>query len=110
MRPPFAAIKGLYGCPTVVNNVEPLANLPHIVNRGVDWYRSHGTEKSPGTKIFSLVGKVKNSGLVEVPMGISLGTLVEGIGGGVPGQGRLKAVQTGGPSGGIITYELRDIT
>jgi NADH-quinone oxidoreductase subunit F len=110
VRPPYPVEEGLWNRPTVINNVETWANVPHIVNMGADSYTNLGVPQSTGTKIFSLVGKVKNSGLVEVPMGISLGTLVEGIGGGVPGQGRFKAVQTGGPSGGIIPYELRDIT
>jgi NADP-reducing hydrogenase subunit HndC len=109
-RPPYPAQKGLWGRPTVINNVETWANVPHIIDRGAKWYAGLGVPHSTGTKIFSLVGKVKNTGLVEVPMGISLGRLVEEIGGGVPGQGRFKAVQTGGPSGGIIPYALKDMT
>jgi NADP-reducing hydrogenase subunit HndC len=107
-RPPYPAQQGLWGRPTIINNVETWANVPHIIARGAEWYGGVGVPHSTGTKIFSLVGKVKNTGLVEVPMGISLGTLVEEIGGGVPGQGRFKAVQTGGPSGGIIPYELKE--
>jgi NADP-reducing hydrogenase subunit HndC len=109
-RPPYPAQKGLWNRPTVINNVETWANVPHIIDHGAQWYSSVGVSHSTGTKIFSLVGKVKNTGLVEVPMGISLGTLVEEIGGGVPGQDRFKAVQTGGPSGGIIPYELKELT
>ncbi len=108
-RPPYPAQQGLWGRPTVINNVETWANIPHIIAQGAEWYTGVGVARSTGTKIFSLVGKVKNHGLVEVPMGISLGTLVEEIGGGVPGQAHFKAVQTGGPSGGIVPYELKDI-
>ncbi len=107
-RPPFPAQEGLWGRPTIINNVETWANVPHIIDQGAEWYSKLGVSNSTGTKIFSLVGKVKNNGLVEVPMGISLGRLVEEIGGGVPGQERFKAVQTGGPSGGIIPYELKE--
>jgi NADH-quinone oxidoreductase subunit F len=107
-RPPYPAQEGLWGRPTIINNVETWANVPHIIARGAEWYADLGVFHSTGTKIFSLVGKVKNTGLVEVPMGISLGTLVEEIGGGVPGQRRFKAVQTGGPSGGIIPYEIKE--
>jgi NADH:ubiquinone oxidoreductase subunit F (NADH-binding)/(2Fe-2S) ferredoxin/NAD-dependent dihydropyrimidine dehydrogenase PreA subunit len=108
-RPPFPAQEGLWGRPTIINNVETWANVPHIIEKGSGWYARLGVPHSTGTKIFSLVGKVKNTGLVEVPMGISLGSLVEEIGGGVPGQTRFKAVQTGGPSGGIIPYELKEV-
>ena len=107
-RPPYPSQEGLWGRPTIINNVETWANIPHIIARGAQWYAGVGVPHSTGTKIFSLVGKVKNTGLVEVPMGISLGTLVEEIGGGVPGQDRFKAVQTGGPSGGIIPYQLKE--
>ncbi|MGC2432157.1 MAG: NADH-ubiquinone oxidoreductase-F iron-sulfur binding region domain-containing protein [Desulfobaccales bacterium] len=107
-RPPFPAQEGLWGRPTIINNVETWANVPHIIDRGAEWYAKLGVSHSTGTKIFSLVGKVKNNGLVEVPMGISLGRLVDEIGGGVPGQERFKAVQTGGPSGGIIPYDLKE--
>jgi NADH:ubiquinone oxidoreductase subunit F (NADH-binding)/(2Fe-2S) ferredoxin/NAD-dependent dihydropyrimidine dehydrogenase PreA subunit len=110
VRPPYPAEQGLWGRPTVINNVETWANVRHIIHMGAETYANLGVPHSTGTKIFSLVGKVKNSGLVEVPMGISLGTLVEEIGGGVPGQAHFKAVQTGGPSGGIVPYELKDIT
>ncbi|MFH1594950.1 MAG: NADH-ubiquinone oxidoreductase-F iron-sulfur binding region domain-containing protein [Pseudomonadota bacterium] len=109
-RPPFPAQEGLWKRPTVINNVETWANVPHIIDKGAQWYANLGVPHSTGTKIFSLVGKVRNTGLVEVPMGISLGTLVEEIGGGVPGQGQFKAVQTGGPSGGIVPYALKDIS
>jgi len=108
-RPPFPAQKGLWGHPTNINNVETWANVPIIIMRGADWYASIGTEKSKGTKIFSLVGKVNNTGLVEVPMGISLNKLVYDIGGGIIGGKGLKAVQTGGPSGGMIPKELMDL-
>lgn len=109
-RPPYPVEQGLWQRPTVINNVETWANVPHIIDKGAEWYAGLGVPHSTGTKIFALVGKVKNSGLVEVPMGVSLGTLVEEIGGGVPGQARFKAVQTGGPSGGIIPYALKDVT
>jgi len=108
-RPPFPAQKGLWGHPTNINNVETWANVPIIIMRGADWYASIGTEKSKGTKIFSLVGKVNNTGLVEVPMGISLRKLVFDIGGGIIGGKELKAVQSGGPSGGMIPKELMDL-
>ncbi|HZE22087.1 MAG TPA: NADH-quinone oxidoreductase subunit F, partial [Desulfobaccales bacterium] len=108
-RPPYPAQQGLWNRPSVINNVETWANVPHIIHQGAEWYAGLGVPHSTGTKIFSLVGKVKNTGLVEVPMGISLNAILEEIGGGVPGQGRFKAVQTGGPSGGIIPYELKDI-
>jgi NADH:ubiquinone oxidoreductase subunit F (NADH-binding)/(2Fe-2S) ferredoxin/Pyruvate/2-oxoacid:ferredoxin oxidoreductase delta subunit len=100
--------KGVWSKPTCLNNVETLANVPVIINRGADWYSGIGTEGSKGTKIFSLVGKVNNTGLVEVPMGISLRDIVYGIGGGVPEGKKLKAVQTGGPSGGCIPERLLD--
>jgi NADP-reducing hydrogenase subunit HndC len=101
--------KGLWGKPTCLNNVETWANVPLIVNRGADWFRSMGTETSKGTKIFSLVGKVKNSGLVEVPMGITLRDIVFKIGGGVPKGKKFKGVQTGGPSGGVLPESLLDL-
>ena len=107
-RPPYPSQQGLWNRPTVINNVETWANVPHIIEQGAQWYADLGVSHSTGTKIFSLVGKVRNTGLVEVPMGITLGTLVEEIGGGVPGQERFKAVQTGGPSGGIIPYDLKE--
>jgi NADH-quinone oxidoreductase subunit F len=108
-KPPYPAEKGLWGKPTNINNVETWSNIPLIINRGADWYASIGTEKSKGTKIFSLVGKVNNTGLVEVPMGISLRDVVFKIGGGVPAGRQFKAVQTGGPSGGLIPERLLDL-
>jgi NADH:ubiquinone oxidoreductase subunit F (NADH-binding) len=101
--------RGLWGRPTNLNNVETWANVPHIVLRGADWYRSIGTEGSKGTKIFSLVGKVNNTGLVEVPMGTTLREIVFGAGGGVPGGKKFKAVQTGGPSGGCLPAAKLDV-
>ena len=108
-RPPYPVEEGLWDRPTVINNVETWANVPYIIDHGAQFYAGVGVPHSTGTKIFSLVGKVKNSGLVEVPMGITLGDIVEKIGGGVPGKTRFKAVQTGGPSGGIIPYELKEL-
>jgi len=101
--------KGLWGQPTVLNNVETWANVPVIIEKGADWYSSIGTEKSKGTKVFSLVGKVKNTGLIEVPMGTTLREIIFEIGGGITGGKRFKAVQTGGPSGGCIPEELLDL-
>jgi len=101
-RPPYPAQAGLWGQPTVINNVETLANVPVIIDRGAAWFSSIGTATSKGTKIFSLVGKVNNSGLIEVPMGLTLREIVEDVGGGIPDGKQLKAVQTGGPSGGCI--------
>ena len=101
-RPPFPAVSGLWGCPTNINNVETWANVPPIINRGADWFASIGTEKSKGTKVFALTGKVNNTGLVEVPMGISLGEIIFDIGGGIPKGKEFKAVQTGGPLGGCL--------
>jgi NADH:ubiquinone oxidoreductase subunit F (NADH-binding)/Pyruvate/2-oxoacid:ferredoxin oxidoreductase delta subunit len=101
--------RGLRGRPTVLNNVETWANVPLIIDRGADWYAGVGTEGSKGTKIFSLVGKVNNTGLVEVPMGATLREIIFDIGGGIPGGKRFKAVQTGGPSGGCIPEELLDL-
>jgi NADH:ubiquinone oxidoreductase subunit F (NADH-binding)/ferredoxin len=100
---------GLWDQPTTLNNVETWANVPIIINRGVDWYASIGTSGSKGTKIFSLVGKINNTGLVEVPMGITLRQIVYDIGGGIPGDKRFKAIQTGGPSGGCIPESLLDL-
>ena len=100
---------GLWEEPTNLNNVETWANVPLIINEGVDWYTDIGTENSKGTKIFSLVGKVSNTGLVEVPMGITIREIVYDIGGGIPGDGKFKAIQTGGPSGGCIPESLIDI-
>jgi NADP-reducing hydrogenase subunit HndC len=107
-RPPYPAEKGLWGRPTIINNVETWANVPLIMEKGAGWYAGLGVPTSTGTKIFSLVGKLKNTGMIEVPMGITLAQIVEEIGGGVPGQDRFKAVQTGGPSGGCIPYELKN--
>lgn len=108
-KPPFPAQKGLWGSPTVINNVETLANIPYIMRNGAQWFAKYGTEKSKGTKVFALTGKVKNSGLIEVPMGIKLSEIVFDIGGGIEGDRQLKAVQTGGPSGGCIPLDMMDI-
>ncbi|MDP3001907.1 MAG: NADH-quinone oxidoreductase subunit NuoF [Bacteroidales bacterium] len=108
-RPPFPAQSGIWGCPTVINNVETWATIPVIINRGADWFSKIGTETSKGTKIFSLVGKINNAGLIEVPMGITLKEIVYDIGGGIPDNKKFKAVQTGGPSGGCIPYSMIDI-
>jgi NADH-quinone oxidoreductase subunit F len=102
-------IKGLWNRPSVLNNVETWANVPLIVNKGADWFTSIGTESSKGTKIFSLVGKITNTGLVEVPMGMTLRDIIYKIGGGIPAGKKFKAVQTGGPSGGCIPGELLDL-
>ena len=107
-RPPFPAVKGLFGKPTILNNVETLANIPQIILKGADWFASIGTEKSKGTKVFALGGKINNTGLVEIPMGTTLRTIVEEIGGGIPGGKQFKAAQTGGPSGGCIPASLID--
>ena len=107
-RPPFPAVKGLFGQPTVLNNVETYANIPQIILKGVDWFTSMGTEKSKGTKVFALGGKITNTGLVEVPMGTTLREVIEEIGGGIPNGKKFKAAQTGGPSGGCIPAELID--
>jgi NADH:ubiquinone oxidoreductase subunit F (NADH-binding)/(2Fe-2S) ferredoxin len=107
-KPPFPANKGLWGKPTIINNVETLANIPQIINNGSDWFRSFGTEKSPGTKVFALGGKINNTGLVEVPMGTTLREVIYDIGGGCPNGKAFKAVQTGGPSGGCLTAEHLD--
>ena len=107
-RPPFPAVKGLFAVPTILNNVETYANIPRIILNGADWFASMGTEKSKGTKVFCLVGKINNTGLVEIPMGTTLRTVVEDIGGGVPNGKKFKAAQTGGPSGGCIPAELID--
>ena len=101
-RPPYPAELGLWGCPTLINNVETYANIPVILREGAEWFASIGTEKSKGTKVFALTGKVKNSGLIEVPMGITIREIVENIGGGATEGSTIKAVQTGGPSGGCI--------
>lgn len=106
-RPPYPAQSGLWECPTLINNVETLANIAPIIRQGAEWYASIGTEKSKGTKIFALTGKIRNNGLIEVPMGITLREIVEDMGGGIP-DGQVKAVQTGGPSGGCIPASLLD--
>ncbi len=101
-RPPFPAVKGLFGKPTVINNVETYANICQIIRKGADWFKATGTETSTGTKVFALGGKIKHTGLVEVPMGITLREIIYDIGGGIPGGKKFKAAQTGGPSGGCI--------
>ncbi|MEQ8381647.1 MAG: NADH-quinone oxidoreductase subunit NuoF [Coleofasciculus sp. A1-SPW-01] len=106
-RPPYPAQSGLWGCPTLINNVETFANIAVIIREGAEWYANIGTEKSKGTKVFALTGKIRNNGLIEVPMGITLREIVEEMGGGVP-DGEVKAVQTGGPSGGCIPASLLD--
>ena len=108
-RPPFPAEKGLFQKPTILNNVETYANIPQIILKGADWFASMGTEKSKGTKVFALGGKIHNTGLVEVPMGTTLRTVIEEIGGGIPNGKKFKAAQTGGPSGGCIPAEHMDI-
>ena len=108
-RPPFPAQKGLFGKPTILNNVETYANIPQIILHGAEWFASMGTEKSKGTKVFALGGKIKNTGLVEIPMGTTLREVVEEIGGGIPNSKKFKAAQTGGPSGGCIPKEHFDI-
>ena len=107
-RPPFPAIKGLFGKPTLLNNVETYANVPKIILNGATWYNKIGTETSKGTKVFALGGNISNVGLVEVPMGTTLREIVYDIGGGIPGQKRFKAAQTGGPSGGCIPAHYLD--
>ena len=108
-RPPYPAESGLWGKPTNINNVETWATVPAIINRGADWFSSIGTESSKGTKVFSLVGKINNTGLVEVPMGITLREIIYDIGGGIPKNKKFKAIQTGGPSGGCIPASLLDL-
>ena len=107
-RPPYPAVKGLFGKPTTENNVETFANIPAIIRNGADWFASMGTEKSKGTKVFALGGKIKNTGLVEVPMGTTLRDVIYEIGGGIPNGKKFKAAQTGGPSGGCIPASLMD--
>ena len=107
-RPPFPAVKGLFGKPTMLNNVETYANVAQIILKGADWFASMGTEKSKGTKVFALGGKINNTGLVEVPMGTPLRTIIYDIGGGIPNGKKFKAVQTGGPSGGCLPAQLLD--
>ena len=108
-RPPFPAVKGLFESPTILNNVETWANIPQIIINGPKWFASMGTEKSKGTKVFALGGKINNTGLVEIPMGTTLRTVIEDIGGGIPNGKKFKAAQTGGPSGGCIPAEHFDI-
>ncbi|WP_275066497.1 NuoF family protein [Acidisarcina polymorpha] len=108
-RPPYPAMSGLFGSPTLINNVETFANVPPILRNGADWYSSIGADKSKGTKVFALTGRIANTGLIEVPMGMTLREIVFDIGGGVPNGGKFKAVQTGGPSGGCIPEEHLDL-
>jgi len=108
-RPPYPAEYGLWGYPTLINNVETFANVPPIIRRGGEWFANIGTEKSKGTKVFALAGRVKNTGLIEVPMGITLREIIFDIGGGIPDGGKFKAVQTGGPSGGCIPEQYLDM-
>ncbi len=107
-RPPFPAVKGLFGQPTIINNVETLANIPQIILKGAEWFGSMGTEKSKGTKVFALGGKIRHTGLVEIPMGTTLREIIYEIGGGIPNGKKFKAAQTGGPSGGCIPASLID--
>ena len=108
-RPPYPAQAGLFGLPTIINNVETWANVPEIINMGPEWYAGLGTKSSSGTKVFSLVGAVNNTGLVEVPMGMTLRQIIFELGGGIPGDRPFKAVQTGGPSGGCIPEQFLDL-
>ena len=108
-RPPFPALKGLFQKPTILNNVETWANIPQIILKGPEWFVGMGTEKSKGTKVFALGGKIHNTGLVEIPMGTTLREIVEEIGGGIPNGKKFKAAQTGGPSGGCIPAEHLDV-
>lgn len=107
-KPPFPAVKGLFGKPTVINNVETYANIPLIIEKGGKWFNAIGTKDSPGTKVFALTGKIENAGLVEVPMGTTLREIIYDVGGGMKDGKKFKAVQTGGPSGGVITTEFLD--
>jgi len=108
-KPPFPANKGLWGKPTIINNVETLANLPPIINKGAEWFASIGSEKSKGTKVIALTGKIRNTGLIEIPMGMPLNDIIFKIGGGIEGDKLFKAVQTGGPSGGCIPQQFIDL-
>jgi len=108
-RPPFPAVKGLFGKPTLLNNVETYANIPQIINNGAEWFAAMGTEKSKGTKVFALGGKINNTGLVEIPMGTTMREVIFEIGGGIPNGKKFKAAQTGGPSGGCIPMEHIDV-
>ena len=107
-RPPFPAESGLWGSPTLINNVETFANIAPIINRGAEWYAGVGTAKSKGTKVFALTGKIRNNGMIEVPMGITIREIVDELGGGAPEGSAIKAVQTGGPSGGCIPADHFD--
>ncbi|NLC53044.1 MAG: NADH-quinone oxidoreductase subunit NuoF, partial [Firmicutes bacterium] len=107
-KPPFPASQGLWGKPTLINNVETFANIPAIMNQGAEWFKEIGTQNSPGTKVFALAGKVNNTGLVEVPMGTTLREIIFELGGGIPNNKRFKAAQTGGPSGGCLTEKDLD--
>jgi NADP-reducing hydrogenase subunit HndC len=107
-RPPFPAVKGVFGKPTLLNNVETYANIPQIILNGPEWFQTIGTEKSKGTKVFALGGKINNTGLVEVPMGTTLREIIYEVGGGIPNGKKFKAAQTGGPSGGCIPVEHLD--
>ncbi|HXY61739.1 MAG TPA: NADH-quinone oxidoreductase subunit NuoF [Nitrospirota bacterium] len=109
-RPPYPAEHGLWGCPTLINNVETFANIPSIIRNGGDWFSKIGTEKSKGTKVFAIAGRVNNTGLIEVPMGITLREIVYDIAGGIPGGKNFKAIQTGGPSGGCIPSQFLDMS
>lgn len=109
VKPPRTVEKGLWAKPTVLNNVETFANVPKILLNGAEWYRSIGTEGSPGTKTFSLTGSIENTGLIEVPMGTTLREIIFDIGGGLKGGGKFKAVQIGGPSGGCLTEDHLDV-
>ncbi len=108
LKPPYPAERGLYGCPTVINNVETFANVAQIINNGAEWYSSIGTENSKGTKVFALTGKINNSGLIELPMGTTIREIIYDIGGGIPNGKKFKAVQMGGPSGGCIPEQYLD--
>ena len=108
-RPPYPAEDGLWGCPTLINNVETFANIAPIIRNGSEWFAEIGTDKSKGTKVFALAGRVKNTGLIEVPMGIPLRDIIFDIGGGIPEGKQFKAVQTGGPSGGCIPEDHLDV-
>ena len=108
-RPPFPAVKGLWEKPTIINNVETYACVPYILRNGAENFAKNGTEKSKGTKVFALGGKVNNVGLVEIPMGTTLRELIYEIGGGIPNGKKFKAIQTGGPSGGCLTEKDLDV-
>jgi len=108
-RPPFPAVKGLWGKPTIINNVESLGTIPHIIRKGAKWYASVGTEGSKGTKVFAITGKVNNTGLIEVPMGITMREIIYNIAGGISDNGKFKAVQIGGPSGGCLRKDMLDL-